>query len=154
MIAAACCPLQDGARHRIRLTGSPAYFEQFTVQFWLMCRECATNSALSNGMKFLPFGRCCFYWGFWQSASLISRLSRCVYGSRCWRSSSRLATRVRGHHLGTIILPEQPANLTWGDADCDTLYMRATTSVYRLRRQAHDFVPYLNPARWRAFFRS
>lgn len=48
-----------------------------------------------------------------------------------------------GRHLGTIVLPEQPANLTWGDTDYGTLYITATTSVYRLRTQAHGFVPYL-----------
>jgi len=49
-----------------------------------------------------------------------------------------------GNHLGTIVMPEQPANLTWGDADYRTLYITATTSVYRLRVQAKGFVPYLN----------
>jgi gluconolactonase len=49
----------------------------------------------------------------------------------------------QGHHLGTIVLPEQPANLTWGDADYQTLYITATTSVYRLRMTARGFVPYL-----------
>lgn len=48
-----------------------------------------------------------------------------------------------GQHLGTIVLPEQPANLSWGDADYRTLYITATTSVYRLRTKAHGFVPYL-----------
>jgi gluconolactonase len=48
-----------------------------------------------------------------------------------------------GNHLGTIILPEQPANLTWGDNDYGTLYITTTTSVYRLRTQTHGFVPYL-----------
>jgi gluconolactonase len=38
-----------------------------------------------------------------------------------------------GHHLGTIVLPEQPANLNWGDADNRTLYITAQTSVYKLR---------------------
>jgi gluconolactonase len=47
-----------------------------------------------------------------------------------------------GHHLGTILLPEQPANLTWGDADLGTLYITATTSVYKLRTKAHGFVSY------------
>jgi gluconolactonase len=50
----------------------------------------------------------------------------------------------QGHHLGTIVLPEQPANLTWGDADYHTLYITATHSVYRLRTLAHGFVPYLS----------
>jgi gluconolactonase len=48
-----------------------------------------------------------------------------------------------GHHLGTIVVPEQPANLAWGDADYGTLYLTAQTSVYRLRTGAHGFVPYL-----------
>jgi gluconolactonase len=52
----------------------------------------------------------------------------------------------QGHHLGTIAMPEQPANLAWGDADYRTLYITATTTVYRLKTKAHGFVPYLkNP---------
>jgi len=50
----------------------------------------------------------------------------------------------QGHHLGTIVMPEQPANLTWGDPDYGTLYITATTSVYRLRTGTHGFVPYRN----------
>ena len=48
-----------------------------------------------------------------------------------------------GRHLGTILLPEQPANLAWGDADLGTLYITATTSVYRLKTTTRGFVPYL-----------
>jgi len=48
-----------------------------------------------------------------------------------------------GHHLGTIEMPEQPANLIWGDADYQTLYITATTSIYKLRTKARGFVPYL-----------
>jgi gluconolactonase len=47
-----------------------------------------------------------------------------------------------GHHIGTIDTPEQPANLAWGDADYGTLYITATTSVYRLRTKTRGFVPY------------
>ena len=54
---------------------------------------------------------------------------------------------ANGHHLGTIVLPEQPANLTWGDADYRTLYITATKSVYRIQTQTRGFVPYLDPAR-------
>lgn len=53
----------------------------------------------------------------------------------------------QGHHLGTIVMPEQPANLTWGDADDGTLYITATTSVYRLRTATHGFVPYRSRSR-------
>lgn len=36
------------------------------------------------------------------------------------------------------------ANLTWGDKDYQTLYITATTSVYRLRTKARGFVPSLS----------
>src|SRR5215469_1756712 len=48
-----------------------------------------------------------------------------------------------GDHLGTIDMPEQPANLTWGDADSRTLYITATTSLYRLRTKTKGFSPQL-----------
>jgi gluconolactonase len=48
-----------------------------------------------------------------------------------------------GRHLGTIILPEQPANLAWGDTDYGTLYVTATTSFYRIRTKVRGFVPNL-----------
>jgi len=38
----------------------------------------------------------------------------------------------QGRHLGTIVMPEQPANLAWGGNDSRTLYITATTSVYSL----------------------
>ncbi len=49
-----------------------------------------------------------------------------------------------GKHIGTIVMPEQPANLAWGDADYGTLYITATTSLYKLRTNTHGFVPYLS----------
>jgi gluconolactonase len=48
----------------------------------------------------------------------------------------------QGQHLGTIEMPEQPANLAWGDNDYRTLYITATTSVYRLSTRTRGFVPY------------
>jgi gluconolactonase len=50
---------------------------------------------------------------------------------------------AKGNHLGTIVMPEQPANLTWGGKDYRTLYITATTSVYRLETKTQGFVPYL-----------
>ena len=38
-----------------------------------------------------------------------------------------------GKHLGTIRLPETPANCAWGDEDGKTLYITAQTGVYRVR---------------------
>jgi gluconolactonase len=36
-------------------------------------------------------------------------------------------------YLGIILMPEQAANFAWGDDDLCSLYITATTSVYRLR---------------------
>ncbi len=47
-----------------------------------------------------------------------------------------------GAHLGTIVLPEQTANLTWGDPDYRTLYITSSTSVLKLRTKVRGFVPY------------
>jgi gluconolactonase len=49
---------------------------------------------------------------------------------------------AQGHHLGTIVMPEQPANLTWGGADDRTLYITATTSVYRLETATVGYLSY------------
>ncbi len=49
----------------------------------------------------------------------------------------------QGHHVGTIVVPEQPANLAWGDKDYQTLYITATSSVYRLRMKSRGFMPHL-----------
>jgi gluconolactonase len=38
-----------------------------------------------------------------------------------------------GKHLGTIVMPERTANVGWGGADRKTLYIVASTSVYRVR---------------------
>ena len=38
-----------------------------------------------------------------------------------------------GKHLGTISPTEDPANLAWGDADGQALYMTARTGLYRIR---------------------
>jgi sugar lactone lactonase YvrE len=38
-----------------------------------------------------------------------------------------------GTSLGRIQVPEQTANLAWGDADWQTLYLTASTSLYRVR---------------------
>ena len=38
-----------------------------------------------------------------------------------------------GRHLGTIVGPEHPHNLAWGDADGRTLFLTAQTGLYRIR---------------------
>jgi gluconolactonase len=46
-----------------------------------------------------------------------------------------------GEHLGTLRLPEAPHNLAWGEADGQTLYVTALTSVYRIRLQIRGIRP-------------
>jgi gluconolactonase len=38
-----------------------------------------------------------------------------------------------GKHIGTIKVPERVSNVGWGDKDGKTLYITASTSVYRIR---------------------
>lgn len=38
-----------------------------------------------------------------------------------------------GKHLGTIKVPEVVANVAWGDKDGETLYITASTSLYRIK---------------------
>ena len=45
-----------------------------------------------------------------------------------------------GTHLGTIVMPESPANLAWGDRDFRTLYISAKTSVYRVKTKTRGSV--------------
>lgn len=46
---------------------------------------------------------------------------------------------ARGHHLGTILVPEQPANLAWGGVGTHTLYITAGHSVYSIQTKATGF---------------
>jgi gluconolactonase len=38
-----------------------------------------------------------------------------------------------GRHLGTILMPDRTSNVTWAGPDRKTLYITASTSVYRVR---------------------
>ena len=40
---------------------------------------------------------------------------------------------AEGEHLGTIEVPEDVGNVNWGGDDWQTLYIPATTSLYRVR---------------------
>lgn len=51
---------------------------------------------------------------------------------------------ARGNHLGTIVVPEQPANLAWGGSDYSILYITAATSIYRIQTKGQGFIPYLS----------
>lgn len=46
---------------------------------------------------------------------------------------------AQGKHLGTIELDEVAANVGWGD-DGKTLYITASTSLYRIRLSAEGLV--------------
>ena len=46
-----------------------------------------------------------------------------------------------GRHLGTIIAPKHPHNMAWGDEDGKTLYLCATTGLYRIRLNIEGIRP-------------
>ena len=49
-----------------------------------------------------------------------------------------------GKHLGTLHCPEHPHNMAWGDADRQTLYLAAQTSIYRIRLNNSGVVAFTN----------
>ena len=46
---------------------------------------------------------------------------------------------ANAHYLGIVLMPEQTANLAWGDDDLNSLYITASTSVYRIRTLVSGF---------------
>jgi gluconolactonase len=51
-----------------------------------------------------------------------------------------------GKHLGTLLVPEQPANLAWGGPGNSTLFITAGTSVYRIDTRAKGLLEYARTA--------
>ncbi len=47
-----------------------------------------------------------------------------------------------GKHLGTITPPEHVANMAWGDPDYRTLYITASTGLYRIRLGVTGYVAF------------
>jgi gluconolactonase len=47
-----------------------------------------------------------------------------------------------GKHLGTIVLPHQPANLTWGGPNNSELFITAGPDVYTIQTKAKGFLAY------------
>jgi gluconolactonase len=52
-----------------------------------------------------------------------------------------LVISPQGKHLGTIQLPEVPANCAWGDADAKSLYITARTGLYRIKLKVAGVQP-------------
>jgi gluconolactonase len=46
-----------------------------------------------------------------------------------------------GKHLGTIDFPERVANMAWGDTDYRTLYITASSSIYRISLEVPGVYP-------------
>jgi sugar lactone lactonase YvrE len=46
-----------------------------------------------------------------------------------------------GFPLGILTLPENPANVAWGDAGYNVLYLTARTSVYRVPMKVQGIAP-------------
>ncbi len=50
---------------------------------------------------------------------------------------------AQANPVGWIEMPEQTANFIWGDSDFCSLYLTASTCLYRLRMSLPGFLPYL-----------
>jgi gluconolactonase len=49
-----------------------------------------------------------------------------------------------GTILGVLDVPETVGNFAWGDADLKTLYICASTSLYRIRTEVAGYVPWIS----------
>ena len=49
-----------------------------------------------------------------------------------------------GKHLGTLDIPERVGNVAWGGADYKTLYVAASTSIYRIRLKVPGVYPHVH----------
>ncbi len=47
----------------------------------------------------------------------------------------------QGKHLGTLVFPERPANMAFGDADGKSLYVTARAGLYRIRLKIPGILP-------------
>jgi gluconolactonase len=59
----------------------------------------------------------------------------------CTGPGGVLVISSEGKHLGTIVAPELPANVAFGDADGKTLYMPARTGLYRIHLKMEGIRP-------------
>jgi gluconolactonase len=50
---------------------------------------------------------------------------------------------AQANPVGWIEMPEQTANFIWGDSDLCSLYLTASTCLYRLRMRQPGFLPYM-----------
>jgi gluconolactonase len=48
-----------------------------------------------------------------------------------------------GKHLGTLVVPERVGNVAWGGADHKTLYIAASSSVYRITLKVPGIYPHI-----------
>jgi gluconolactonase len=47
-----------------------------------------------------------------------------------------------GKHLGTLDIPERVGNVAWGGADHKTLYVAASSSIYRIKLTVAGIPPH------------
>ena len=49
-----------------------------------------------------------------------------------------------GKHLGTLDIPERVGNVAWGGADHKTLYVAASSSIYRITLKIPGVYPHIH----------
>lgn len=102
--------IDDSARFHIRAFDVAADGSLSNGRIWAELKPTAGERGVPDGMK-------------------VDRLGN-VY---CTGPGGVWIFDPNGRLLGRIHMPEVTANLAWGDADWQTLYLTASTSLYRLR---------------------
>ena len=102
-------------------------------KFW-MVYDVESDGKLANGKKFLDVNS--------EPGDGVPDGMKIDQGGNLYATGPGgvLIISPQGKHLGTIQLPEVPANCAWGD-DGRTLYMTARTGLYRIRLKARGVLP-------------
>ncbi len=94
-------------------------------KFWMVF-DVKADGTLANGKKFLDVSK--------ESGDGVPDGMKVDQPGNLYATGPGgvLIISPEGKHLGTIQLPEIPANCAWGDADGKTLYITARTGLYRV----------------------
>jgi gluconolactonase len=110
-----------------------------TPKAWIKVYDVGSDGSLSNGRMFFEGV------GTGEIEKGIPDGMKCDEEGNIWVTGPGGVWVISpaGEHLGTIRIPENTGNLTWGGPDWHTLFIAASTSVYRVQTKvASARLPY------------
>ena len=100
-----------------------------TPKAWIKVYDVGSDGSLSNGRLFFEGV------GTGKIEEGIPDGMKCDEHGNIWVTGPKgvWVISAGGEHLGTIEVPENVGNITWGGADWHTLYIPSTSSLYSIR---------------------